>query len=407
MFEALNVIPRPELESRWAKVRRFLAETAPEAGGVLAFSRLNIYYLAGTLGTGCFWLPIEGAPLLLVRKGAHRAALESPTLRTATYKSFKDLEGLAKEAGAPFSQVLAAEVTALSWQLGQMLSERLPGRRFLAGNLALNLAQSLKSEYELSILRLAGERHHQALHDVLPQLLRPGMNEREISHLSWQVFFTMGHQGLMRMSAFGEEIFLGHVAAGDSGNYPSAYNGPVGVRGEHPALPYMGYAGKVWNLGQPLTLDIGFALEGYCTDKTQMFWTGRESEIPEAARSGHAFCMDVQAWAAENLRPGSVPSKIWSHCRDWAEKAGFGDGFMGLGENKVPFLGHGIGLAIDGYPAIARGFDRPIEEGMVFALEPKFGIPGLGMVGVENTFEVTASGGACLTGDDYRMICIA
>ena len=407
MFEAMNVIPRPELESRWAKVRRFLAETAPEAGGLLAFSRLNIYYLAGTLGTGCFWLPLSGEPLLLTRKGAHRAALESPTLRTATYKSFKDLEGLAADAGVPFPEVLAAEVTALSWQLGQMLSERLPGRRFLGGDLALNLAQSLKSEYELSILRLAGERHNQALHDILPQVLKPGMNEREISHLCWQVFFTLGHQGLMRMSAFGEEIFLGHVSAGDSGNYPSAYNGPLGVRGEHPASPYMGYAGKVWNLGQPLGLDIGFVLEGYCTDKTQLLWAGTEESIPDEVRAAHSFCMDVQAWAAENLRPGSVPSKLWSHCWDWAVKEGFGDGFMGLGQNKVPFLGHGIGLAIDGYPAIARGFDRPLEEGMVLALEPKQGIPGLGMVGVENTFEVTASGGKCITGDDYRMICIA
>jgi hypothetical protein len=77
---------------------------------------------------------------------------------------------------------------------------------------------------------------------------------------------------------------------------------------------------------------------------------------------------------------------------------------MGLGENKVPFLGHDIGLAIDGWPAIAKGFDRPVEAGQCFALEPKHGIPGVGMVGVENTFEVRAEGPAlCLTGDDYRI----
>ena len=79
---------------------------------------------------------------------------------------------------------------------------------------------------------------------------------------------------------------------------------------------------------------------------------------------------------------------------------------MGLGENKVPFLGHGIGLAIDGWPAIAKGFDRPVEKGMVFALEPKHGIPGLGMVGVENTFEVTDVGAVCITGDRYDMVCV-
>ena len=79
---------------------------------------------------------------------------------------------------------------------------------------------------------------------------------------------------------------------------------------------------------------------------------------------------------------------------------------MALAANKVAFLGHGIGLAIDGHPVIARGFDEPFETGMVMAVEPKLGIEGVGMVGVENTFEVTDAGGVCLTGDDYGIVCV-
>jgi len=79
---------------------------------------------------------------------------------------------------------------------------------------------------------------------------------------------------------------------------------------------------------------------------------------------------------------------------------------MALGGNKVRFIGHGIGLAIDEYPVIAKGFDAPLEEGMLLAVEPKIGIAGLGMVGVENTFEVTASGGRCVTGANYDIICV-
>lgn len=406
MFEALAVIPASELEARWAKVRRFLAETAPEAGGLLAFARQSVYYLSGTLGAGCLWLPMEGKPVLLLRKGLERAALESPGLTAVGFKSYKDLPGLAAEAGSPFPEVLAAEMSGLSWQLGQMLAGRLPGFRFVPGDTALALAQSLKSEWELAIMRLSGERHHQALHDIMPGLIKPGMSEREVAHFSWQVFFELGHQGLMRMSAFGEEIFLGHVSAGDSGNYPSVFNGPLGVRGEHPALPYMGYAGKIWNLGEPLALDIGFTLEGYCTDKTQMFWAGSPSSVTPEAAAAHSFCMDVQAFVAENLRPGKTPAEIYAGCLDMAVKSGMTEGFMGLSENKVPFVGHGIGLTIDGYPAIAKGFDRPLETGMVLAVEPKHGVPGLGMLGVENTFEVTPDGGKCITGDDYEMICI-
>lgn len=79
---------------------------------------------------------------------------------------------------------------------------------------------------------------------------------------------------------------------------------------------------------------------------------------------------------------------------------------MGLGRNKVEFVGHGIGLVIDEYPVLAKGFDLPLEEGMVLAIEPKIGIPGIGMVGTENTFEVTATGGQSLTGSHYDIITI-
>jgi len=255
-------------------------------------------------------------------------------------------------------------------------------------------------------MRLSGARHHQALYDVMPGRIKPGQTERELSVTAWDVLLSLGHQGHMRMNAFGEEVFMGHVSAGDSGNYPSVFNGPLGLRGEHPAIPFMGYAGKVWKAGEPLAMDIGFTLEGYCTDKTQIYFAGSAAKIPDAVRAGHDFCVEVQDYVARNLRPGSIPSEIYAHCLAWAKRAGFDDGFMALGANKVSFLGHGIGLTIDGYPVIAGGFDEPFESGMVMAVEPKFGIPGVGMVGVENTFEVTDAGGVCLTGDVYDIVCM-
>ncbi len=406
MFEALAVIPAEELALRHERCRRLLRELAPQAGGLLVFARPQVYYLTGTLGMGCVWLPLAGEPLLLLRKGLGRAALEAPGIRAVGYRSYKDLPGLAAEAGVPLPEVVAVDQAGLTWQLGELLAARLSAQRFVPGDLVLAIAQSLKSEWELGIMRLCGERHDLGLYEILPKLIRPGLSEREIAHLSWGVFLELGHQGIMRMSNFGEEAFLGHVSAGDSGNYPSSFNGPLGLRGEHPAAPVMGYAGKLWQQGQPLALDIGFMLEGYHTDKTQVYWAGKAGSIPAEVQAAHSFCVDVQAWLAENLRPGALVSELYAHCAAWAVRAGFGEGFMGLGENKVPFLGHGIGLSIDGWPAIAKGFDRPVEKGMVFALEPKHGLPGIGMVGVENTFEVTDAGAVCITGAGYDMVCV-
>jgi Xaa-Pro aminopeptidase len=79
---------------------------------------------------------------------------------------------------------------------------------------------------------------------------------------------------------------------------------------------------------------------------------------------------------------------------------------MGLGENKVPFVGHGVGIFVDDWPVVASKFDAPLEENMVLALEPKIGIPRLGMTGVENTCRVTPQGGVSLTGDADDILCV-
>jgi Xaa-Pro aminopeptidase len=52
--------------------------------------------------------------------------------------------------------------------------------------------------------------------------------------------------------------------------------------------------------------------------------------------------------------------------------------FMGFGDRRVNFLGHGVGLQIDEPPVLAEGFNEPLVAGMVLALEPMKGVPGRG-----------------------------
>lgn len=398
--------PEDELKIRWEKCRNFLRSMSPETGGLMAFSRLQIYYLTGTLVNGVFWLPLEGEPVLFVRRSIERAQIESAVKNIQSFKSYSNLEPIAKECGSPLTEVIGAESAGLTWQLGEMLTSRIKNSKFVPADKVFSSSRSLKSEYELEIMRRTGELHHHALFNVLPERIKPGMTEREIAHVIWNVFFELGHQGLMRMQSYGEEIFLGHVSAGESGNYPSSFNGPLGIRGEHPASPFMGNASVKWEKNTPLSTDVGFVLEGYHTDKTQVYWGGKSESIPNKVLEAQSFCEEMQALAVSMLKPGSTPEEIYLAVMKEVEKQGFSEGFMGIGPSKVPFLGHGIGLAVDGFPPIAKGFDLEIQKGMVFAIEPKQSIPGVGMVGVENTFEVTAEGCRSITGDDFSMVCV-
>lgn len=402
-FTALERLPDAEAQRRWEHCRRLLARFAPEASGLLVFSRLNIYYLTGTLGAGLFWLPRAGKPVLLLRKGMERAALESPVPVLRPFRSYREVAGLLAGAGSPLGDMTAAEMTGLSWALADALRERLPDVRFVPGDMVLTRARAVKSAWELAKQREAGHRHRRGLREVLPRLIRPGMTEREISLLCVNAYLEMGHGGLMRMNAPGEEVFFGHIAADDSGNYPHYYNGPMGFRGAHPALPCLG-SGTVWRPGSPLTVDMAFNFEGYVTDKTQTYWAGGPESMPDTARRAYALCVEIQEAAASAMRPGVLPSRIWGDALARVADSPFAAGFMGLGGNQVPFLGHGIGLAIDEYPVVAKGFDEALEAGMVLALEPKIGIPGFGMVGMENTFVVEEGGSHSLTGDETDVI---
>ncbi len=117
-LESNVVVPRSELEARWAKCRRFLPEVAPQAGGMLCFSRLQIYYLSGSFVNGAVWLPLEGEPVLFVRKSCDRANIESSIKNIVSFRSFKDLAPRAKEVGQPLTEVMGAETAGLTWQLG-------------------------------------------------------------------------------------------------------------------------------------------------------------------------------------------------------------------------------------------------------------------------------------------------
>jgi Xaa-Pro aminopeptidase len=87
---------------------------------------------------------------------------------------------------------------------------------------------------------------------------------------------------------------------------------------------------------------------------------------------------------------------VWEAALAAAADAGLAANFMGHGAGQVPYVGHGIGLELDELPVLT-GSGLELEAGMVFALEPKFVLPGVGAVGIENTWVVTGGGVERLT----------
>ncbi|NMB96357.1 MAG: M24 family metallopeptidase, partial [Clostridiaceae bacterium] len=153
--------------------------------------------------------------------------------------------------------------------------------------------------------------------------------------------------------------------------------------------------------GDLVFIDVGCGIEGYHTDKTMTYMFGKTLSFE--AIDAHKKCVEIQNEIADMLKPGEAPANIYNKIMSKLEPD-FLNNFMGFEKRKVRFLGHGIGLLIDELPVIAEGFTEPIQENMVFAVEPKKGIKDIGMVGIENTFIVTPKGGKIITGNCTGLI---
>lgn len=96
------------------------------------------------------------------------------------------------------------------------------------------------------------------------------------------------------------------------------------------------------------------------------------------------------------LKPGTPAEEPYLLAVKIAEELGYKEHFLGYKENRVRFVGHGVGLETDEMPVFAPGMKTPVMPGMVFALEPKF-VFAEGAIGTESTYVMTEAGPECLS----------
>jgi len=391
-------IPLPELADR---MKRFRARMdAEHSAWELAafFGRVNQYYFTGTMQDGVLLVPRAGEAVFWVRRSFERAGAESlfPDLRPM--KSFRDA------ASPPVARrVIHVETELVPLALLQRFRKYFPCQDVASLDEQVGRVRAVKSPYELAIMERCGSVHRRILEEGVPGLLREGMNEAEFGCELFSLMVREGHQVAVRFGMFNADIAVGQIGFGENSLYPTSFNGPGGCRGLSPAAPVLGSRERTLRKGDLVFVDIGCCLEGYSTDKTMVYMFGHP--LPDAVMAVHWRCVEIEQQLAARLKPGAVPSEIYATVMAGLEPE-FLENLMGFGNRRVNFLGHGVGLQIDETPVIAEGFDEPLFAGMVLALEPKKGMPGVGMVGTENTFVVTPGGGKSITGSSPGLILV-
>ena len=393
----IKKVPLTELKNRMRAFRIRMDISNPDWEIAVIFSKINLYYFTGTMQDGMLIIPKHGDAVLWVRRSYERALDESLFPRIEPMSSFRD----ATKGKSGLSNTVYLETEVVPLALYQKFQKYFPFKNVKSVDAQIYAVRAVKSEYELQLTRKAGKIDQHVLEDIVPDMLREGMSEVDLATEIYSVMVEEGHDGVSRFGMFDVEMFLGNVCFGESSIYPCYFNGPGGYYGMSPAVPLVGSRDRKLREGDLVFIDAGCGVEGYNTDKTTTYMFG--SPLPQNAIDIHNKCVDIQNEAAEMLKPGAIPSEIYDSVISSLDEE-FLQNFMGFGNRKVKFIGHGVGLQFDEKPVIAEGFDDPIQEGMVFALEPKNGIDKIGMVGIENTFVVTPKGGECISGDNPGLI---
>jgi Xaa-Pro dipeptidase len=390
-------VPLIELQSRLARFRKTMELENQDWELAVIFSKINLYYFTGTMQEGMLLIPRNGEAVLWVRRSFERACIESQFMAIHQMESFRDAAVF--QHSIPDCIYLETEFVPMA--MYQRFQKHFPFKEVKPADAVIAKVRSRKSKYELAIMEQSGIIHAKVLQEMVPSLLKEGISEAEFALEIYNALVKEGHQGHVRFGMLDTEMVIGQIAFGESSIYPTSFNGPGGNYGLGPAAPFFGNRNRKLKLGDLVFVDIGCGVNGYHTDKTMTYMFGEP--LSPAVISAHDQCVEIQHEMATLLRPGIQPSFIYETVMKKLSPE-FLDNFMGFGNRQVRFLGHGIGLTVDETPVIAKGFDEPIEEGMVFALEPKKGIKNIGMVGIENTFIVSPEGGKCITGDNPGLI---
>lgn len=204
-----------------------------------------------------------------------------------------------------------------------------------------------KTSTEISKIQKAVDLCELVMKEIF-SLIRPGITEKEVA---WKI------EEQVRISGAEDVSFQPIVASGPNGAKPHA-------------VPSDRHIGE----GEPVILDMGTKLEGYCSDMTRTFFQG---EPNGKFKEIYKIVREAQLRAISAIRNGVHSAEIDGIARKFISESGYGKEFGHA-------LGHGVGLAVHEAPRLSPKSKDILQTGMVVTVEPGIYIPSLGGVRLEN-----------------------
>jgi len=396
---AADTTPKTEIRHRIDQLQSLLLSNGID--GAIIVQNSDLFYFSGTIQQSQLYIPAIGDPLLMVRKSLERARSESAIENIVSFSSPRHVPELLKTMGITTPKNLGLELDVIPAQTYLNFQSLFDQTRMIDISHIIRQIRAIKSDYEIQMIRESALKSDQVA-EYVKSIIKEGMTEIELAGKVEAHARKLGHQGIVRMRLWGSELFYGHLMCGASGAVPSYLASPTGGTGVSIAVAQGAGFGLI-QAHEPILVDYVFAYKGYLSDHTRIFSIG---ELPDDLIQAHGAMLSIQAAIIREAKPGIAAGRIYEMAIELAGEAGYSENFMGVGDQRIRFVGHGVGLDLDEYPFLAAGQKTLIQEGMVIALEPKLIFPQRGVVGIENTHLVTPNGLQQLTVFDENIIVV-
>ncbi len=377
------------------KLKTLIADQGVDA--VILTNNVDLYYFSGTTHGSMLLAYPDRDPLMLCKRGLERATSEG-VWKTHPLKSLTELIGYLpenfKKIGFICEVIPAGFLIMICKKIGLALEN------VADFSMPLRHLKMIKNEWEIEKIRKAGSMVS-AAYSEFGNRIEPGMSEADIAIEFEYIMRKNGHLGKNRFRDTIHPIeVLSYVLCGEniynSGIHDATYEGA----GLHPAIGF-GPSNRPVLKGELFVIDAIGNYEGYHNDNTRNFIFGNATD---RMKKYNDDLTEIVHYILGMMKPGNVTGEIYTKALEKAKQMGYEENFMGLGQGKVKWMCHGVGVEGSEFPFVAKNSPIVLEENMVMSAEPKLYFEDIGGVGFEGTYHITKNEPVLLSNTPYDTI---
>ena len=380
-MDIINIPPKQDLENKWLKLQHKMSENGIDA--CLIYSNVNLYYLTGEIFNGYLYLAVDSSPICFITR-------ETPLRKDLPFiviRKPEEIPSLLIAKGLSFPKKIMFEGDQITYNEYIRLKNIFNNAETTAdANIILRNIRMIKTDWEIEQLRLSTKKHTE-VYELIPSCYEPGISDIKFQANIERLARKHGSIGIYRVFGTKMELHMGSILAGSNAEIPSPYDFALGGNGIHPSIPF-GANGTTLKEGISVMVDVAGNYTAYVSDMTRTYSIGK---LPDTAYKVHQISREIQDEIVQIAKPGVSCAELYELSVKIVQKAKLTDCFMGT-KLQAKFVGHGLGIEVNEPPVLTGKSKEVLAENVTFALEPKFILPEIGAVGIENTFLVKRNG---------------